>query len=73
MEVEGSPNFEPTPDTGDEANLVFTLVSVRTWGITECVAPIVHAPNKWGYLSSRCRITSKRLNVLNGPSTSDSA
>eukprot|EP00547_Thalassionema_nitzschioides_P015735 CAMPEP_0194235800 /NCGR_PEP_ID=MMETSP0158-20130606/3195_1 /TAXON_ID=33649 /ORGANISM="Thalassionema nitzschioides, Strain L26-B" /LENGTH=65 /DNA_ID=CAMNT_0038969357 /DNA_START=199 /DNA_END=396 /DNA_ORIENTATION=- len=34
MEVEGSPNFEPTPDTGDEANLVFTLVSVRTWGIT---------------------------------------
>jgi hypothetical protein len=47
MEVEGSPNFEPTPDTGDEANLVFTLVSVRTWGITECVAPIVHAPNKW--------------------------
>ena len=47
VEVEGSPNFKPTPRAGDEANLCFTLVSVRTWGITDCVAPIVHAPNKW--------------------------
>mmetsp|Transcript_22841 Transcript_22841/g.35329 ORF Transcript_22841/g.35329 Transcript_22841/m.35329 type:complete len:308 (+) Transcript_22841:67-990(+) len=47
MEVEGSPNFKPTPRAGDEANLCFTLVSVRTWGVTDCVAPIVHAPNKW--------------------------
>ena len=49
MEVEGTPNFKPTPRAGDEANLVFTLVSVRTWGVTDCVAPIVHAPNKSWY------------------------
>eukprot|EP00984_Skeletonema_dohrnii_P028519 scaffold18555_cov146-Skeletonema_dohrnii-CCMP3373.AAC.11 len=47
MEVEGTPNFEPTPGAGDVAKLTFTLVSVRTWGITDCVAPIVHAPSKW--------------------------
>eukprot|EP00984_Skeletonema_dohrnii_P002034 scaffold682_cov105-Skeletonema_dohrnii-CCMP3373.AAC.4 len=47
MEVEGTPNFEPTPGGGDEAKLSFTLVSVRTWGITDCVAPIVYAPSKW--------------------------
>jgi len=47
MEVEGTPNFKPTPGAGDEAKLTFTLVSVRTWGITDCVAPIVHAPSKW--------------------------
>eukprot|EP00986_Skeletonema_menzelii_P016022 scaffold13290_cov150-Skeletonema_menzelii.AAC.9 len=46
MEVEGSPNFKPTPRAGEEAKLSFTLVSVRTWGITDCVAPIVHAPEK---------------------------
>ncbi len=43
MEVEGTPHFKPTPGE-DEAMLKFTLVSVRTWGFTECVAPIVHAP-----------------------------
>ncbi len=47
MEVEGTPNFRPTPGASDEANLTFTLVSVRRWGITDCVAPIVHAPSKW--------------------------
>jgi len=48
IEVEGTPNFKPTPRAGDEANLSFTLVSVRTWGVTDCVAPIVHArPSKW--------------------------
>jgi hypothetical protein len=49
IEVEGSPNSSqtPTPGAGDEANLCFTLVSVRTWGITDCVAPIVHSPSKW--------------------------
>jgi hypothetical protein len=49
MEVEGTPSFKPTPGAGDEANakLSFTLVSVRTWGITDCVAPIVHTPSKW--------------------------
>eukprot|EP00985_Skeletonema_marinoi_P002252 scaffold913_cov76-Skeletonema_marinoi.AAC.1 len=47
MEVEGTPNFKPTPGAWDEAKLTFTLVSVRTWGTTECVAPIVHAPSKW--------------------------
>jgi len=49
MEVEGTPNpnFEPTPGVGNEAKLSFTLVSVRTWGITDCVAPIVYAPSKW--------------------------
>ena len=46
MEVEGTPNFNPTPNTGEEANLTFTLVSCRTWGITDCVAPIVYAPDK---------------------------
>eukprot|EP00574_Skeletonema_japonicum_P011778 CAMPEP_0201728766 /NCGR_PEP_ID=MMETSP0593-20130828/17089_1 /ASSEMBLY_ACC=CAM_ASM_000672 /TAXON_ID=267983 /ORGANISM="Skeletonema japonicum, Strain CCMP2506" /LENGTH=288 /DNA_ID=CAMNT_0048220983 /DNA_START=52 /DNA_END=915 /DNA_ORIENTATION=+ len=30
MEVEGTPNFKPNP-LNNEANLVFTLVSVRTW------------------------------------------
>ena len=44
MEVEGTPNFKPTPGTGDEADLNFTLVSVRSWGITDCVANIVHSP-----------------------------
>ncbi len=43
MEVEGTPHFKPTPGE-DEAKLKFTLVSVRTWGVTECVAPIVYAP-----------------------------
>ena len=46
MEVEGTRNSMPAPGTGEEANLSFTLVSVRTWGITDCVAPIVHAPDK---------------------------
>lgn len=46
MEVEGTPNFMPAPGTAEEATLSFTLVSVRTWGITDCVAPIVHAPDK---------------------------
>eukprot|EP00984_Skeletonema_dohrnii_P006444 scaffold2302_cov153-Skeletonema_dohrnii-CCMP3373.AAC.1 len=46
IEVEGSPNFKPTPGAGDEAKLTFTLVSVRTWGITDCVAPIVYASSK---------------------------
>ena len=43
MEVEGTPNFKPNP-CRDEANLVFTLVSVRTWGVADGIAPIVHAP-----------------------------
>lgn len=49
IEVEGSPNSSqtPIPSAGDEANLCFTLVSVRTWGISDCIAPIVHAPSKW--------------------------
>ena len=44
LEVEGTPNSRPDPRVGNEANLVFTLVSARTWGITDSVAPIVHAP-----------------------------
>mmetsp|Transcript_30806 Transcript_30806/g.52662 ORF Transcript_30806/g.52662 Transcript_30806/m.52662 type:complete len:297 (-) Transcript_30806:93-983(-) len=44
MEVDGTPNFKPSSHSGEVANLVFTLVSVRTWGITDCIAPIVHAP-----------------------------
>ncbi len=47
MEVEGNHSVMPTPGRGYEANLSFTLVSLRTWGITDCVAPIVHAPSKW--------------------------
>uniref|UniRef100_A0A7S2PW34 Uncharacterized protein n=1 Tax=Skeletonema marinoi TaxID=267567 RepID=A0A7S2PW34_9STRA len=46
IEVEGTPNFKPTPGAGDEAKLTFTLVSVRTWGITDYVAPIVYASSK---------------------------
>uniref|UniRef100_A0A7S2M1Q8 Uncharacterized protein n=1 Tax=Skeletonema marinoi TaxID=267567 RepID=A0A7S2M1Q8_9STRA len=46
MEVDGTSNLEPTPGTWDEANLSFTLVSARTWGVTDCVAPIVYAPSK---------------------------
>jgi len=52
MEVEGTPNFRPTPSVCDEADLTFTLVSVRTWGVTDCVAPIVHDPSKWYRKSS---------------------
>jgi hypothetical protein len=47
MEVEGTPNFKPSSHSGEVANLVFTLVSVRTWGISDCIAPIVHAPMMW--------------------------
>ena len=47
IEVEGTSNFEPIPGVGNEAKLSFTLVSVHTWGITDCVAPIVYAPSKW--------------------------
>jgi len=50
MEVEGTSNFKPHPGAGyEEADLSFTLVSARTWGITDCVAPIVHAtsPSQW--------------------------
>ena len=47
MEVEGNHNVMPMPGRGYEANLSFTLVSLRTWGSTDCVAPIVHAPSKW--------------------------
>jgi len=49
MDVEGASSSRPTPGSGVEANLCFTLVSLRTWGITDCVAPIVHAPSKWSY------------------------
>eukprot|EP00984_Skeletonema_dohrnii_P006400 scaffold2293_cov81-Skeletonema_dohrnii-CCMP3373.AAC.11 len=47
MEIEGTANFKPSPRMGDEANLCFNLVSFRTWGTTDGVAPIVHAPRKW--------------------------
>ena len=50
MEVEGTSNSKPNPGVlglGDEAKLCFNLVSVRTWGITERVAPIVYTPSKW--------------------------
>jgi hypothetical protein len=46
MEVFGTPNFKPTPGMGEEATLVFTLISVRTWGVTDCIAPIVHAQRR---------------------------
>jgi len=45
MEVQGTQNFRPSPASGDKAKLRFTLVSVRTWGITDCVAPIVYVPS----------------------------
>ena len=43
-EVEGNPNVRPTPGMGEEATLLFTLISVRRWGVTDCIAPIVRAP-----------------------------
>ncbi len=45
MEVQGTENLQPSPSSGGKAKLSFTLVSVRTWGITDCVAPIVHIPS----------------------------
>jgi hypothetical protein len=42
MEVEGSPNFKPSPVMDDEATLVFTLTSFSTWGVTYSIAPIVN-------------------------------
>lgn len=39
--------FDDPSDPDGEASLSFTLVSIRTWGVTDCVAPIVHAPGQW--------------------------
>jgi hypothetical protein len=48
LEVYGTPNFKPSPGMyGYEASLVFTLVSIRTWGVTDCIAPIVYSPRRW--------------------------
>jgi hypothetical protein len=48
LEVYGTPNFKPSPGMyGYEASLVFTLVSIRTWAVTDCIAPIVYSPRKW--------------------------
>lgn len=45
LEIPGSPKHMPSPGfVGEEANLSFTLISARTWGVTDCIAPIVHAP-----------------------------
>jgi hypothetical protein len=46
IEVPGYPDAKPNPGMGEEATLSFTLVSVRTWGVTDCIAPIVHFPRK---------------------------
>jgi hypothetical protein len=48
-EVAGSSNtIQPTPGMGGEARLSFTLVSIRSWGVTDCVAPIVFSKrNFW--------------------------
>ena len=48
VEVDGTPHVRPTPNAADEveAKLSFTLVSARTWGVTDCVAPIVYNPSK---------------------------
>ena len=47
LEVYGTPNFKPSPGMyGYEASLVFTLVSIRTWGVTDCIAPIVYSPRR---------------------------
>lgn len=47
MTVDGTPNFEPVPGGEDEVDLTFTLVSVRTWGETQSVAPIVFSSSRW--------------------------
>ena len=48
LEVPGSPNFKPRAGFGEEATLSFTLISVRTWGVTHYIAPIVYSPRKGG-------------------------
>jgi hypothetical protein len=46
-EVDGSSStIPPTPGMGKEASLSFTLVSIRSWGVTDFIAPIVHCPRK---------------------------
>lgn len=47
LEVESSSQNIPTPGTGREASLIFTLYSVRTWGTTNLIAPIVHSTRKF--------------------------
>jgi len=47
VEVGNTPNPSIKPNSAagrGEARLSFTLVSVRSWGVTDCVAPIVHSP-----------------------------
>eukprot|EP00986_Skeletonema_menzelii_P006279 scaffold2375_cov168-Skeletonema_menzelii.AAC.1 len=48
LEVESSESSRniPTPGMG-EASLIFTLNSVRTWGSTNLIAPIVHSPRRF--------------------------
>ena len=47
IEVEGTSDSQPTPGMRKEANLSFTLVSVRSCYTTDCVAPIVYVPSKF--------------------------
>jgi hypothetical protein len=48
LEVPKSSDVKPKAGFGAEATLSFTLISVRTWGVTDCIAPIVHSPRKGG-------------------------
>ena len=49
LEVPKSSDVKPKAGFGAEATLSFTLISVRTWGVTDCIAPIVHSPRKAGF------------------------
>lgn len=45
-EVRGHSGVEPRPGFGNEASLTFTLVSARTLGVVDSVAPIVYRPRR---------------------------
>ena len=43
VDVPGSANFKPTQDE-EEAQLMFTLISARTFGPAPAIAPVVYGP-----------------------------
>jgi len=48
LQAPGSSDKKPMPGFGEEAELSLTLISVRAWGVTENVAPIVYSPSRRG-------------------------
>ncbi|KAL7457816.1 hypothetical protein ACHAWC_009349 [Mediolabrus comicus] len=45
-EVQGHSGVQPRPGFGNESSLTFTLVSARTLGVVDSVAPIVYRPRR---------------------------